>query len=479
MKKKNRHIIRFSLAAALPVLAVAVSIFFLQSSVPAKTSPASSAPAFPQAVNTDSIVHGESSGAETSSGQSAETECDSRIPSEPLRPIVQTTDHDRQTTEPASFPSDLFQHYLDFCSRSAAAALRTADDVCAFRSNSFYSPLSMYLATAMLAESTAGSTQKELLDALGTADAAELRKQASLLYQHTAFQKDDAALLLSNSFWINSRPGFSYHDSLFETLADHYDAEGYAAPFGTDAAAEQVSKWIADKTRGRLKEQIAAADNPLTTLILINTLYFSSQWEHRLYPDGTKEFQATDGSVRAPYLSGSFVTTVIAAEQYTAADLPMTNGCTMRVVLPSNDRTPNELYTDSALLESICRASGSRMKLHLEMPEFQYTAGLDLTKILPQLSVSRVFHDDADFSPLTNTPGVFLAYAAQKSCITVNENGCEAAAFTYYGAPTKSITSSTPQQQPYLLTLNRPFLYLVIKDGIPVIIGAVNDPTAN
>lgn len=132
----------------------------------------------------------------------------------------------------------------------------------------------MYLATAMLAESTAGSTQKELLDALGSADAAELRKQASLLYQHTAFQKDDAALLLSNSFWINSRLGFSYHDSLFETLADHYDAEGYAVPFGTDAAAEQVSEWIADKSRGRLKEQIAAADNPLTTLILINTALF-------------------------------------------------------------------------------------------------------------------------------------------------------------------------------------------------------------
>ena len=69
-----------------------------------------------------------------------------------------------------------------FTGESTALALAGED-------NRIYSPVSLWFALAMLAETTGGETRRQVLDALGASDLEQLRDWADILW-HTLYQDD-------------------------------------------------------------------------------------------------------------------------------------------------------------------------------------------------------------------------------------------------------------------------------------------------
>lgn len=134
------------------------------------------------------------------------------------------------------------------------------------------------------------------------------------------------------------------------------------------------------------------------------------------------------------------------------------------------------LAGDPARLAGILSArSGSGCQVDLRLPKFELTAKSDLVRDLPLLGVRKVFTGAADFSPLTDDL-IYVNEAAQKTFFSVDEKGCEAAAYTYYADKRAAWESATPTKR--TLHFDRPFLFAVMRDGAPLFIGVVSNPAA-
>ena len=117
------------------------------------------------------------------------------------------------------------------------------------------------------------------------------------------------------------------------------------------------------------------------------------------------------------------------------------------------------------------------MTIKLPMPKFDVSSDLDLIEGLQKLGVSDVFDwHVSDFGPLeasTNDP-LFVGQAKHAARVKVDEEGCEAAAYTvmlvFAGA-------AAPPDDEVDFVLDRPFLFAITGDsGLPLFTGVVNQP---
>lgn len=54
-------------------------------------------------------------------------------------------------------------------------------------------------------------------------------------------------------------------------------------------AADEINKWVNDKTNGRIKQLIAGSADTRTRVILANALYFKAGWQHTFFPGVTQK----------------------------------------------------------------------------------------------------------------------------------------------------------------------------------------------
>ena len=97
-------------------------------------------------------------------------------------------------SRPAQMDEAQRQSLADFITKSVPVLLQ-GDGT----GNTVYSPLNVYLALAMLAETTDGATQQQLLDLLGVADLESLRTEAEALWRANYIDDGQSASLLANS----------------------------------------------------------------------------------------------------------------------------------------------------------------------------------------------------------------------------------------------------------------------------------------
>ena len=117
------------------------------------------------------------------------------------------------------------------------------------------------------------------------------------------------------------------------------------------------------------------------------------------------------------------------------------------------------------------------LQINLSMPKFDVSSDLDLIGGLKQLGVTDVFDPGvSNFAPLeasTDDP-LYVGKAQHAARVKVDEEGCEAAAYTvlmvYCGA-------AAPPSDEVDFILDRPFLFAVTGDsGLPLFTGVVNQP---
>ena len=145
---------------------------------------------------------------------------------------------------------------------------------------------------------------------------------------------------------------------------------------------------------------------------------------------------------------------------------------------------PDEGVTLESLIESGAAVGGLQVydngvclevgKVHWSVPKFDVSSDLQLIDALKRLGVTDVFDDEkADFSPLVDLDGAAVTSVQHAARVLVDENGCEAAAFT---AITADTTAELIDELPEIeMNLNRPFAFMITGvDGLPLFIGTVN-----
>ena len=372
----------------------------------------------------------------------------------------------------------------------AAYTLRTARQLLqdATEENAVYSPANLYLALCMLAETAEGESRAQLLDLLGLESAEQARGAANSLYR--ALYRDGVTekTLLANSIWLNEQVGF--HQDVIDTLASDYYASTFRAAMGEAPTDKAIAAWINENTNGLLADAAAMLKtDPDTLVMLVSTLYFKATWSKQFNAADTAEgvFTAANGEAQnVDFMYRSNNGTYYRGDHFTVAPLPFLNGAAMWFLLPDEGYSVQDALLatgspftgfdadPSAELSTVFGAviaSEGRAEIHWSVPKFDVGSDLDLIPALKALGVTDIFSSAADFSPLTDLDAVVSA-VKHASRVTVDEDGCEAAAFTSAGIDLMSMPAPL---SPIEMNLDRPFGFLVTgADGLPLFVSVVN-----
>ncbi len=353
--------------------------------------------------------------------------------------------------------------------------------------NVVYSPANLYLALCMLAETTDGESRAQVLNLLGLSTVEQVRSAANALWRNLYRDSATGKTLLANSIWLNEQ--FDYHEDAVDTLASDYYASTFRAPMGNTATDGAIHAWINENTNHLLENAAnGLKTNTDTLLMLISTLYFKGTWADQFETFNTSEetFTATSGTEqKIDFMHRTKNGNYYRGEGFTVASLPFRDGTAMWFLLPDEGVSLDQIawnlpMTAVDTLEGCYELPAFELaaqqgygEIHWSVPKFDVDSDLDLIPQLQALGVTDIFTDGvADFSPLTDLDAVVSAvkHAAR---VKVDEEGCEAAAFTAIMA---EATAAMPEELPIVeMNLNRPFGFLITGvDGLPLFTGLVN-----
>ncbi|MEG2018359.1 MAG: serpin family protein [Clostridium sp.] len=370
--------------------------------------------------------------------------------------------------------ANFLQGVRDFSFTSADSILNTEDT----SNNSVYSPLSLYMALALLAETTEGSTREEILNLLSINDMNLISNETPKLFRSLYIDNEIGKLNLANSLWLSNT--YDFKKDTIDKLTSNYYAHSFSVDFGDAETSKSISDWISTNTGGKLgTDPSAFKPDPSQIISIINTIYFYDQWQNKFDPELTKadEFKLSDGTtVSADFMNTQAIQSFSKGNNYTSSSLSFKNQCSMVFILPDEGVSPYDIVNNPAALAKAVNYVGTPYEKYgqvtFKIPKFKFTNDLELTHAIKALGVEEIFSSNADFSPLTDNKGLFVSQVNQSATIAIDEIGCEAAAFTEI-----LICGSGPSTDKADMILNSPFIF-AIKDskGIPLFIGVINNP---
>lgn len=349
--------------------------------------------------------------------------------------------------------------------------------------NTAYSPLNVYMALAILAELTDGSSRQQVLDLLGADEIQSLRSQANDLW-NAQYQNDGATTsILASSLWM--REDISYVDATMETLAENYYASSFQGEMGSQKMNQAMQDWINQQTGGYMEEQTKnLSTGKDTVLALATTLYFQAKWNCEFQQSATKPqtFHSPQGDREVDFMHASLSGNYYWGDHFGAVRLGLQSGGEMWFLLPDQGVTPEQLLNDSQAIEFLI--SGNEMDqwerkknviLNLSVPKYDITSDTDLKEGMATLGITDALDPGlADFSPTSqDVEPIYLSQVQHGVRASIDEEGVTAAAYTVMAAS----GGSEPPGEEVDFVLDRPFLFTITgQDGLPLFVGIVNEP---
>ena len=348
--------------------------------------------------------------------------------------------------------------------------------------NRVYSPLNVYLALAMLAEVTGGESREQILDALGAESLEGLREQAGAVW-NAAYRDDGVTTtVLASSLWLSE--DLAYRQETLDALAEYYYASAFRGEMGSAEFDRALQSWLNEQTGGLLEEQAAGLElEAETVLALAATICFKAGWADEFSEGLTGEqvFHSPEGDVTCGFLRQSGGGTYYWGEGFSAVGQSFRHGGTMWFLLPDEGVRAEELLAGGEALDFL-RAPGEwenakNLTVHLAVPKFDVRSDLDLVGGLRAMGITDVFDATAsDFTPLMDgAEGIAVTQVQHAARVTIDEEGCAAAAYTGIEAP--GAAPQPKEEEEIDFVLDRPFLFAVTDGGgLPLFLGVVNRP---
>ncbi len=207
--------------------------------------------------------------------------------------------------------------------------------------NAIYSPVNVYMALAMLAETSGGESRAQILDALGSDSIESLRTDANALWNALYTDDGTAKTVLANSLWL--REEGEYKREPLEILAEKYYASTFEGRMGSKEYDEVLRGWLNEQTDGMLTDQVKGIGLPEdTVLALASTILFNAKWADEFNPERNTEevFNGTNGKVRTEFMNESRNGSVSVGDNFMAYKKYFTENGHMTFILPKEGKTP-------------------------------------------------------------------------------------------------------------------------------------------
>ncbi|XP_054469775.1 protein Z-dependent protease inhibitor-like [Anoplopoma fimbria] len=348
--------------------------------------------------------------------------------------------------------------------------------------NIFFSPLSISTSFAALLMATGGVTREEILKGLNLeqleqADQPELIPALFQLLRETITQ--NGSLKLDQGMALFSCQHFVIEKVFKDQIKTFFDADIKSVDFAdTTGSISFINEYFKNKTLDKVAEMISNLD-PLTQLMLINTIFFQGSWQKPFNPAFTENspfYIDNYNIVQVPtmFLEDKFYSMEDVPLGAKVLKLPYQEGVSMLILLPNKDMDYNVIddgITAKRFLSWIKNLQ--KIKLEVNMPKFKMEESYSLHNLLPDMGMASIFSNSANLTKLSKEEPLKVSEVLHKAVIEVDETGTTAAAVT--------VTGIIPYSLPRTFTVNRPFFFFIYHEATNCLLfmGRVIDPTKN
>ncbi|KAF7658035.1 hypothetical protein LDENG_00018890 [Lucifuga dentata] len=344
--------------------------------------------------------------------------------------------------------------------------------------NIFFSPLSVSTSFAVILMASDGVTCEEILkgfnlDQLEQDDQPELIPKLFQLLHENITQNGSLNLDQAMALFVHRQ--FEVLKTFEDQIKNFFNADIQSVDFAdTKASISIINEYIKRKTGNKVEQMITTLD-PLTQLMLINTIFFQGNWQMPFNPNYTQNapFYIDNYnivSVPMMFKEDKFYTMEDVALGAKVLKLPYQAGVSMLILLPNKamDYTLIDEEINAAKFQDWIKRL-RKIKLEVNMPKFKMEQSYSLHNILPDMGISSVFSFSANLTKLSN--GLKVSEVLHKAVIDVDETGTTAAAATSTGITAYSL--------PRTFIINRPFFFFIYHETTNSLLfmGRVIDPT--
>lgn len=345
--------------------------------------------------------------------------------------------------------------------------------------NRIYSPANLYMALAMLAQSTDGEAREQVLSLMGAGSAEAAGSYAQALWNASYVDDGVAKVLLANSLWLDN--GVKADRSTADTLAQTFRASVFTGDMSSSGYSRALTDWISAQTGGLINTPARFESGELQLAELVSTIYYKANWvdEFSRSKNERLTFHAAGGDVTAEFMYEYDMTgCYYFGETFGAVRKGLDHGGAMTFILPDEGKSIDDVLADGDFARFVFGGASDydkqkTLRIHLHVPKFDVSSDLDLAQGLKELGVTSVF-EGGDFSPLLpDEDEVMLAGVKHSARVSMDEQGVTAAAVVRMPLA----GSAMPPEEEIELYFDRPFIFVITNDaGIPLFVGTVCTP---
>lgn len=348
--------------------------------------------------------------------------------------------------------------------------------------NSVYSPVNIFIALSMLAETCNGNSRAQILSLAGAKSIEELRNIAKSVWLCEYSDNGKAKRVMASSIWLSN--SHTYRQETIHSLANNYFVSSFSGKMGSDELNNELRSWLNKQTDGLLDQETNSITLTADTIMsLATTVCFKDMWDNKFSGSDTSNgiFHSSQGDIEGSFMHQTERTGHLFYDtDYTAVRQSFKTLGSMWFLLP-NKGVSIESFINGDSFKNFIKDPGSQslkykfIKINKSIPKFDVKSNLDIIDKVKQLGVTDIFDiNHSDFSPLVSSSRkVFIDKINHAARVTVDEEGCKAVAYTVMMAA----TSAMPPDEEVDFVLDRPFVFVITDDvGFPVFVGVVNKP---
>ncbi len=371
------------------------------------------------------------------------------------------------------------EEFLDSLSNFSSKLSFEYKDYFEIEDNFVISPVSVYMALAMVVECSDGETREEVLNALGmTYD--EVKTNTKALFEILTKERKYGSKLMykqmiSNSIWFDK--SLELKENILDSLVNDY----YCYPYKTDflnknkQANKDIRNFVKEKTKGLIDQDFKLDE--LTLFALINTYYLKDVWindgDELRFTSEEYDFENSDKSINKTKLMYGLYQEGRAQEYDTFKTFytQTANGTKIKFMLPKDEYSIDDIYNyeNIELVNSIkdYQANDTINKISYQtrclFPKFEADSNNDLKSLFKErFNIKSLFDSDkCNYTNISDAKDICCTKLVHMVKFKTDEVGMEGAAVTVVANGAESAGGSTYEIIFEDFVIDRAFAYIV------------------
>lgn len=367
----------------------------------------------------------------------------------------------------AEYASDYNRIFGEFTAESTHELIKGKKE------NTCYSPASLFATLTLAAECTNDKTREEILKGLNVESLDELQETYKKMFESIDVETQNTKILLANSLWIDDKYVTDSSVEIFDKCEETYGCEIFQKE---EVKGLDVNDWVETRTNKLIKELVKEDES--YPLLMVNTLYFKAKWQDNL-GGRREEFNLENGdTVESVFnLAEAIETEYKVLEDYSVVKVPLKTG-EMVFILPDEKMKVDTLLKERILNNILATVTGDSMdkgNVTVCFPDYECESDYGtyvFEDVLKEMGMKKLMSSEATWA-INKKLDNKRVKINQKVRIEVDNEGVEAVAATSLGPTLGAAAIPKPDLE---LTFDRPFMYILMKDGVPLFIGTVYNP---